>query len=53
MTEREIERSKRDHAILRYWVRHIVLWGTPSRLGLFDGVLWDLQREEPITRGKR
>lgn len=53
MTEAEIDLSKREHAVLRYWTRGIIRWGTPSRLILDRGLIWNLRDEEPITREGR
>lgn len=52
MTDREIERSKREHASFRYWMQSIVLSGTPSRLGRYKMFrstcqLWDEVEQLP------
>lgn len=52
MTDREIELSKRQHDILRYWLRGLVRHGTPSRLGVHCGgtLLWDCANDRQVLR---
>lgn len=41
MTDREILRSKSDLVGWRIRIRSLVRQGTPSRLGVYGGMLWD------------
>jgi hypothetical protein len=52
MTTVEIERSRIDHRVLRYWTRAMVRINTPSRLGIhYEGrVLWDHVEDRPVVK---